>query len=45
MGFCASGKITSDEYREAMEPTYAALDRGEKLNTASSSRTTSTAST
>lgn len=32
MGFRASGKVTSDEYREMMEPIYAALERGEKLN-------------
>jgi SpoIIAA-like len=32
LGFRASGKITSDEYREMMEPIYAALERGEKLN-------------
>jgi hypothetical protein len=31
-GFRASGKISSQEYRELMEPIYAALDRGEKLN-------------
>jgi SpoIIAA-like len=32
LGFRASGKVTSDEYREMMEPIYAALERGEKLN-------------
>jgi SpoIIAA-like len=32
LGFRASGKITSDEYRKMMEPIYAALERGEKLN-------------
>jgi hypothetical protein len=32
LGFRASGKISSQEYRELMEPIYAALDRGEKLN-------------
>jgi hypothetical protein len=32
LGFCASGKITSDEYRQMMEPIYAALERGERLN-------------
>ena len=32
LGFRASGKITSDEYRQMMEPIYAALERGEKLN-------------
>jgi SpoIIAA-like len=32
LGFCASGKISSDEYRQMMEPIYAALERGEKLN-------------
>jgi stage II sporulation SpoAA-like protein len=32
LGFRASGKITSDEYRRMMEPIYAALERGEKLN-------------
>jgi hypothetical protein len=32
LGFHASGRITSDEYRQMMEPIYAALERGEKLN-------------
>jgi hypothetical protein len=32
LGFRASGKISSAEYREMMEPIYAALERGEKLN-------------
>lgn len=32
LGFRASGRITSDEYREMIEPIYAALERGEKLN-------------
>jgi hypothetical protein len=32
LGFSASGKITSEEYRKMMEPIYAALERGEKLN-------------
>jgi hypothetical protein len=32
LGFSASGKITSDEYRQMIEPIYAALERGEKLN-------------
>jgi SpoIIAA-like len=32
MGFRGSGKITSDDYRQMMEPIYAALERGEKLN-------------
>jgi SpoIIAA-like len=32
LGFRASGKVRSDEYRKMMEPIYAALDRGEKLN-------------
>ena len=32
LGFRASGKITSDEYRQMIEPVYAALERGEKLN-------------
>jgi SpoIIAA-like len=32
LGFRASGKVSSDEYREMMQPIYAALDRGEKLN-------------
>jgi SpoIIAA-like len=32
LGFRASGKITSDEYREMIEPIYATLERGEKLN-------------
>jgi hypothetical protein len=32
LGFRASGKITADEYRQMMEPIYAALERGEKLN-------------
>jgi SpoIIAA-like len=31
-GFRASGKITSDEYRQMIEPIYATLERGEKLN-------------
>jgi hypothetical protein len=32
LGFRASGRVSSGEYREMMEPIYAALDRGEKLN-------------
>jgi hypothetical protein len=32
LGFRASGTITSDEYHSMMEPVYAALERGEKLN-------------
>ena len=32
LGFCAAGKITNDEYRQMIEPIYAALERGEKLN-------------
>ena len=32
IGFRASGKITSDEYRKMIEPIYATLERGEKLN-------------
>lgn len=32
IGFRGSGKITSDEYRQMMEPIYAALEREEKLN-------------
>jgi hypothetical protein len=32
LGFRASGKIGSDEYRHMMEPIYEALERGEKLN-------------
>jgi hypothetical protein len=32
LGFRASGKITSEEYRQMIEPIYAALERGEKLN-------------
>ena len=32
LGFRASGTIARDEYREMMEPIYAALERGEKLN-------------
>jgi SpoIIAA-like len=32
LGFRATGKITSDECRQLMEPIYAALERGEKLN-------------
>jgi hypothetical protein len=32
IGFRASGKITRDEYREMMQPIYAALEHGEKLN-------------
>ena len=32
LGFRASGKITSEEYRTLMEPIYAVLERGEKLN-------------
>jgi hypothetical protein len=32
LGFRASKKITSDEYRQMMEPIYAALERGDKLN-------------
>ena len=32
LGFRASGRIASDEYRRMMEPIYATLERGEKLN-------------
>jgi hypothetical protein len=32
LGFRASGKISSDEYRRMIEPIYAALERGEKLS-------------
>ena len=32
LGFRATGKITGDEYRRMIEPIYAALERGEKLN-------------
>ena len=32
LGFRASGKIASDEYRKMMEPIYAALERGDKLD-------------
>jgi hypothetical protein len=32
LGFRASGKITSDEYRQMIEPIYAALERHDKLN-------------
>jgi SpoIIAA-like len=32
IGFRASGKLTSAEYRKMIEPIYAALERGEKLN-------------
>ena len=32
LGFRASGKIGSDEYRRMIEPVYAALERGDKLN-------------
>jgi hypothetical protein len=32
LGFRASGKIASDEYRRMIEPIYATLERGEKLN-------------
>jgi len=32
LGFRVSGTLTSGEYRQMMEPIYAALDRGEKLN-------------
>jgi hypothetical protein len=32
LGFRASGKLTRDDYRELMEPIYAALERGDKLN-------------
>jgi hypothetical protein len=31
LGFRASGRIGSDEYRRMMEPIYATLERGEKL--------------
>ena len=31
LGFRASSKITADEYRQMMEPIYAALERGEKF--------------
>jgi SpoIIAA-like len=32
LGFRAFGKLTREEYREMMEPIYAALEAGEKLN-------------
>jgi SpoIIAA-like len=32
LGLRASGKITSDEYRQMMQPIYGALERAEKLN-------------
>ena len=32
LGFRASGKITREEYAGMMEPIYATLERGEKLN-------------
>jgi hypothetical protein len=32
LGFRASGELTAAEYRQMMEPIYAALERGEKLN-------------
>jgi hypothetical protein len=32
LGFRASGKIGSDEYRQMIESVYAALARGEELN-------------
>ena len=32
LGFRASGKLTSDEYRQMIEPIYATLERGEELN-------------
>ena len=32
LGWRASGTISSAEYRRIMEPIYAALERGEKLN-------------
>jgi hypothetical protein len=32
LGFRSSGKVTSDEYRQMMEPIYATLERGDKLN-------------
>lgn len=32
LGFRATGTISRDEYRKLMEPIYAALERGEKLN-------------
>ena len=32
LGFRASGTITSDEYRQMIEPIYVALERGERLN-------------
>jgi hypothetical protein len=32
LGFRASRKITSEEYRQMMESIYATLERGEKLN-------------
>jgi hypothetical protein len=32
LGFLLSGKLTRDEYRELIEPIYAALERGEQLN-------------
>ena len=32
LGFRASGKITSDEYRQMIDPIYAALERHDRLN-------------
>ena len=32
LGFRASGKTTSEEYRQMIEPIYGALERGAKLN-------------
>jgi SpoIIAA-like len=32
LGLLASGTVTSDEFRRLMEPVYAALARGDKLN-------------
>jgi hypothetical protein len=32
LGFRASGTLSSDEYREMIDPIYAALEQGEKLN-------------
>jgi hypothetical protein len=45
LGFRASGKVTSDEYREMMAPIYAALDRVRNSISTSNWQMTFTAST
>jgi hypothetical protein len=42
LGFRASGNVSSEEYRQMMQPIYAALERGENSTSTSSSDATFT---